>query len=342
MKKIVLVFFLLVLQCLAHSTVYCKIKGKVVDAETGQGIPNVNVRLNRYEPGIPGGSFVVLADKDGKFTFSNLEPGNFCLKYYPLFPYATFPSKVIDGSTTTGKYNFTVKEGQIKYVEHKLAIGGEIIFHVDMPPGYIEEHYHKGTFESAYISGQTIEDDITTVGFRHLYINPKFEPAPEGRKICGLRTGDYIASIQMVKISNVTPDSEDFVGVLTPFTLKKRESKPIYFRYNSTSRLILDIKGENNEEYSSVTIELSRKYQVSPRKSVKILVFKKRYVHPEKIRPLIIEPGTYSIMTDGFFRDEKGIKKYFGMSEYHIEIKENQPVEKLLLMTEEGNWPPKD
>ncbi len=338
MKKIVLVFFLLVLQCLAHSTVYCKIKGKVVDAETGQGIPDVNVKLNRYEPGIPGGTFLVMTDKDGKFTFSNLEPGNFCLNYYPLFPYAAFPYRKNDGNMSSGKYNFTVKEGEIKYVEQKLLIGGEFIFHVDLPSGYIEEQYEEVYLKLHFVRGEGIESGLNRVGVRHFSINPKFEPAPEGRKVSGLRTGDYLVSIQLEKISNITTESEDFVGVLTPFTLKKRESKHSYLRYNSTSRLLLDIVGANGDSYHSATIEIFRKYQFNAKNVSNFLVFRKNYDKSESIRPLIIEPGNYYIRTSGFLINGSGEKRYYGISEFPVQIIEGRSIEKTLRVTDEGNW----
>jgi hypothetical protein len=78
MKKIALgvllvAIGLMVLHQTAFPEIYCKIKGRVIDAETREGIPNVfvNAHLDRHDS---PKEYYVFSDKKGYFTFSNLLP----------------------------------------------------------------------------------------------------------------------------------------------------------------------------------------------------------------------------------------------------------------------------
>jgi len=147
----------------AYSELYCKIRGRVLDAETKEGVPDVYVEAHLDRHDSPKDYYVFTDDK-GYFTFSNLVPGLYKLSYNPLFPYVAFPSDAY--SRTREDDLFRLNKGEIKQVIQKLEKGGEIIVKSNLIGQDISKYE-----ESEFFLDRIEEDGKIRININNFFLN---------------------------------------------------------------------------------------------------------------------------------------------------------------------------
>ena len=281
---------LMVFQQMAFPEIYCKIKGRVIDAETREGIPNVyvNAHLSRHDN---PKEYYVFTDEKGYFTFSNLIPGLYKLSYDPLFPYVAFPDN--DYFRSRDDDLFKINKGEIKQVQQELLRGGEIILNYNLANGNFSE-YELENFYLDRIEGNKLIYNIESVSSR--FNNPRFKPSSSGYRISGLAPGEYIICRSLRKRpEHYSSDDVDYAGVIKRFSLDKMESKELDLDYNSTSKIIFDIKDKDGNKLHSGDIQVYRRIDLNG-ETVYYSVW--NYSYDAKnflMKSIVIEPGDYLI-----------------------------------------------
>jgi hypothetical protein len=279
---------IMVFQQTAFPEIYCKIKGRVIDAETREGIPDVfiNAHLNRHDN---PKEYYVFSDEKGYFTFSNLLPGLYKLNFNPLFPYVAFPDN--DYFRSREDDFFRINKGEIKEVFQELLIGGEIILNYNLANGNFSE-YELENFYLDRIEGNKLIYNIESVSSR--FDNPRFKSSKNGYRISGLAPGEYIICRSLRKRpENYSGDDVDYAGVIKRFSLEKLESKELDLDYNSTSKISFDIKDKNGYIFQSGYIKLYKTVNLDNEESYyKIWSCKYDYKN-FLMKPIVIEPGNY-------------------------------------------------
>jgi hypothetical protein len=291
--------------------IYCKIKGRVVDAETKEGIPDVYVNAHLFRHDNPK-EYFVSTDEEGYFTFSNVIPGRYELCYNPLYPYVAFPD--LDQLRLNYKNSFVINKGEIKHVVRELTKGGEIIVNFNLSKGNLSE-YREENFYLDRIEDNEITKDVLTVS--HRFYNPRFKRPSTGTKMSGLAPGEYIICWSWRKYPvYYTGDDVDYAGVIKRFSLSKLESKTIDIDYNSTTKVILDIKDKDGNKFNRGRIVLYKEIVVNGHEAFySVWNFKcdSKYF---LLKPIVIEPGKYFI--------EIIAGELIGQDEKSIDFKYNQ------------------
>jgi len=279
----------LLLSDYGFGVVYCKVKGRVVDEETGAGIPDVNVQLHRFIHDSPQDAYV-LTDKEGYFSFSNLKPGKYVLNYIPLFPHVLDPQKRSDW--TDHKRAFIIAEGEIKNFVRRLKKGGRLIVDFNSTILDVSRCGLKCQFLDR-IEGEELVYDIETLSNR--WRHPKFKKSQEGDVYSGLSEGQYITSFQLFPLGDYFHEVDyDIVGIPKILTITKKQDTKLNIAFNSKSTLILDIFGENNIEIDDGNFNIYRKITISS-KEVFYKVFSNTFTKVSEIKPLSIMPGDYVV-----------------------------------------------
>jgi len=334
MKVLKIFVILVILQGLfttcGFGEIYCKIKGRVIDGDTGQGIPDVNVNLHRFLHDSPREYFVLTDDK-GYFTFSNLRAGEYCLNYFPLYPYASIPAE--KANCVSYDRAFQVNEGEIKNIIQPLQKGGEIIFNYHSPYADIDEEY---TVNSDYVH-IVVNDKLFEASLVTRFVNPKFTESKEGMKVTGLAAGQYIISSSYEKLPEYYSENNvEFAGVIKCFTLEKLEKKKIDVEYNSKSKIIINLKGQDNMTFVEGSLYIYKNITVNG-KLLYYNVWKKRHDNPSVINPIVIEPGEYVIIIKfGKLKKVDGNEVGFGWNEFLFQIGEEETKEINCLILVEG------
>ena len=273
-----------------YAEIYCKIRGRVIDAETKEGIPDVYVNAHLWRHDSPK-EYFVLTDEEGYFTFSNVIPGRYELCYNPLYPYVAFPDR--DQLRLRYENSFLINKGEIKQVIQELNKGGEIIVNFNLSKGNLSE-YREENFYLDRIEGGEIKKDVLTIS--HRFYNPRFKRSSTGYKMSGLEPGEYIICWSWRKYANYyTGDDFDYAGVMKRFSLSKLESKIIDIDYNSTTKIILDIKDKDGNKFHSGWIELYKEIVVNDHEAF-YSVWCFNYDSKDfLLKPIVIEPGKYFI-----------------------------------------------
>jgi len=273
-----------------YAEIYCKIKGRVVDAETKEGIPDVYVNAHLFRHDNPK-EYYVFTDEEGYFTFSNVIPGRYELCYNPLYPYVAFPDR--DQLRVNYKNSFIINKGEIKQVIQELNKGGEIIVNFNLPKDNLSE-YREENFYLDRIEGDEIKKDVLTIS--HRFYNPRFKRSSTGHKMSGLMPGEYIICWSWRKYANYyTGDDLDYAGVMKRFSLSKLESKIIDIDYNSTTKIILDIKDKDGNKFNRGRIRLYKEIVVNGHEAF-YRVWDYKYYHKDfLLKPIVIEHGKYFI-----------------------------------------------
>ena len=293
MKTVKVLFFvvlvLLVFQQSSQAEIYCKIKGRVIDSETREGIPDVYVNAHRFQHDNPK-EYFVMTDSNGYFSFSNLQAGRYQLHYNPLFPYVALPDE--ERFRSESENSFMIKEGEVKFIEQKLDKGGEIILKYILPEGNDTEY---SWFDLCLyrIEGDVIKRTIMTVICK--WENPKFEQASGEYKICGLAPGDYLISRRLKKKHKYySGDDVEYAGLVKLFKLEKLESKTLIMDYTSASKIIINAKDKNGNRFYSGSIYLYKEITMN-NKTGFCQVWRYSYRENEKVNPIFIESGKYFI-----------------------------------------------
>lgn len=334
MKFLKIFVLMMVLQGLfttcGFGEIYCKIKGRVIDGDTGEGIPDVNVNLHRFLHDSPREYFVLTDDK-GNFTFSNLRAGNYCLNYFPLYPYACIPAE--KANCVSYDRAFQVNEGEIKNVIQPLEKGGEIIFNYHSPYANIDEEYTKN---SGYIH-IVVNDKLFEASLVTRFVNPKFIGSKECIKVTGLAAGQYIISRSYEKLPEYYSENNvDFVGVIKRFTLEKLEQKKLDVEYNSKSKIIINLKGQDNMTFVEGGMKIFKRIMIDDTE-VYHAVWLKRLKPNAIVNPIIIAPGEYVISFDyGNLKNKDGNEVKFDSNDFLVNIKENQTNEMNCLILVNG------
>jgi hypothetical protein len=304
-----------------YAEIYCKIKGRVVDAETKEGIPDVYVNAHLFRHDSPK-EYFVFTDDEGYFTFSNIIPGRYELCYNPLYPYVAFPD--LDRLRVNYKNSFVINKGEIKQVIQELQKGGEIIVNFNLSKGNLSEYREKIFFLDRIEDGE-IKKEVLTVS--HRFDNPRFKRSATGYKMSGLAPGEYIICWSWRKYANFyTGDDFDYAGVIKRFSLSKLESKTIDIDYNSTTKIILDIKDKDGNKFHRGSVEIYKKAEING-ESVYYKVWNYSYEHKDfLLKPIIIEPGIYIIYFyfGGELISQDGNIIKFDDNQFLVEIGENQ------------------
>jgi len=286
------VLVLIVFQQIGHAEIYCKIKGRVIDSETREGIPNVYVNAHRFEHDNPKDYFV-MTDTKGYFTFSNLLSGRYEICYNPLYPYVALPDQ--EHFRAKWENSFLIKKGEVKYIEQKLVKGGEIVLKYNLPIG-IDSEYSWDDLCLYRIEEDVIKRNIITIA--HKWKNPEFKKASDGFKICGLAPGEYLISRSLKKKSQYySGDDVEYAGLVRLFKLEKLESKTLVLDYTSASRVNLNIKDKNGNKFHRGCIDLYKEI-VMNNKTGFCQVWEHSYQRNEVVNPIIIEQGKYFIAFD--------------------------------------------
>jgi len=294
MNRIIMWFiaFFVLLACFqqpAYPELYCKIRGRVLDAETKEGVPDVYVRAHLDRHDSPK-NYYVFTDNEGYFTFSNLIPGLYKLSYNPLFPYVAFPDNEYFRSRDDDL--FMMNKGEIKQVIQKLEKGGEIIVNSKLSGEDKSKYKESEFFLDRIEENGKIRINIQTIS--HRIQNPRFIRAPEGWKHSGLAPGEYILCRGFRKYFNYyTGDDHDYAGAITRFTLEKLESKIINIDYNSTSKITLDIKDEDGNTFNRGSIKIYKEMELLGKKVFYSVWGGRSYDPTLPLKPIIFEPGTY-------------------------------------------------
>ncbi len=126
LKIFVLVLGFMVLALPSSATVYAKIKGRVVDAETGQGLEGVDywIFLVDVDRGtIPRNFNPSGRTKEGGFFDSPLPQGIICIGFYPEGKYMRDPDLARDVQTLLPEQCFSVRAGEQVQLIKRLKVG---------------------------------------------------------------------------------------------------------------------------------------------------------------------------------------------------------------------------
>jgi len=315
---ILIVFFLF--QQIGHAKIYCKIKGRVIDAETKTGIADVYVNAHLFRHDSPKDHYV-MTDEKGYFTFSNLAAGRYKLNYAPLYPYSVIPAQ--KHMQLDWKNSFVIAPGEIKYITQALQKGGEVILNYILPVGDISEYGYEN-FLMVRVEGDEYIRNIDTV--THKWDNPRFKKAINGIKLNGLAPGEYIISRSLKKKSKYcTGQDVEYVGLVRIFNLGKLEKKQLDLDYNLASEIILNIKDKNGNKFHRGSIALYKEVSVN-NKTGFFRVWSYRYRKNEVINPIVTEPGKYFITLfygGELIRQDGSIIKFEG-NDFLVNIKEGE------------------
>jgi len=287
--------------------IYCKIKGRVVDDETGVGIPDVNVQAHRFVIDSPQ-DFHVLTDSEGYFTFSNLKPGEYALNYIPLFPYTLDPQKSSDW--TDYKRSFILSEGEIKNTIHRLKKGGRLIVTFNSSVLDPKRCGLKHQFLDR-IEGAKLLYDIETLF--HKWRNPKFVKTQEGNEYSGLAEGQYIASFQMYPKGDYYHEVDyDVVGIPKIFNISKNKDTVLNLDFVSKATLILDLIDKNGNTLNRGNLKI---YNKIDSKSIQyyyctFLSDFSPYRNNENLKPMLIKKGEYLIEVNAYPIPVEGQGRY--------------------------------
>ena len=301
--------------------IYCKIKGRVIDGDTGEGIPDVNVNLHRFLHDSPR-EYFVLTDEKGNFTFSNLRAGEYCLNYFPLYPYACIPAE--KANCVSYDRAFQVNEGEIKNVIQPLEKGGEIIQNFNSTIADMDKEY----FVNSYYIHLIVNGKLFEANKIALRDHPKFTRSTEGIKYTGMAVGEYILSRSYEKLPEYYSENNvDFAGVIKCFTLEKLEQKKIDVEYNSKSKIIINLKGQDNMTFVEGGMKIFKRIMIDDTE-VYHAVWLKRLDPNAIVNPIIIEPGEYVISFDyGNLKNKDGNEVKFDSNDFLLNVKENETKE---------------
>jgi hypothetical protein len=302
----------------------------VIDGDTGEGIPDVNVNLHRFLIDSPKDYFV-LTDEKGNFTFSNFRAGRYCLNYFALYPYASLPAA--DQKRVEYERGFIINEGEIKEVIQPLEKGGEIIQNFDSSLANMKDEYK---VNSSYIH-IIVNDKLFEPTLIALRDHPKFTRSNEGIKYTGMAAGQYILSRSYEKMPEYYSENNvDFAGVITRFTLDKQEQKKIDVVYDSKSKIIIKLQCQDNMTFQYGRVGIFKHLTMNG-KEYYYNVWLKRLKQPIIINPIIIEPGEYFIrIYSGRLKNSNGDEIRFSGNEFLFYIGENETKEINCLILAEG------
>ena len=283
------VLVLIVFQQIGHAEIYCKIKGRVIDKETRNGVPDVSVNAHRFEHDNPKDYFV-MTDANGNFEFSNLRAGRYKLCYDPLYPYAIIPDQ--EHLRLDWENSFLIGKGEVKFIEQELLKGGSIILQPNLPGGDISQ-YGWRIFYLTRIEGTKIIRNISTIATN--FRNPRFQQAPDGFKISGLIPGDYIISRSLKKKPEYySGEDVEYAGLVKMFNLAELEEKELVLDYTSASKVIFNIKDRDGNKFHQGTIYIYKEIKLN-NKAGFYPVWEYSYRRNEEVKPILMEPGKYYI-----------------------------------------------
>jgi hypothetical protein len=114
-------------------------------------------------------------------------------------------------------------------------------------------------------------------------------------KVTGLPAGQYIISSSYEKMPEYYSENNiDFAGVITRFTLDKQEQKKIDVVYDSKSKIIIKLQGQDDMTFNEGRMTIFKKILINGTE-IYYAVWLKRFDPPVIINPIIIEPGEYFI-----------------------------------------------
>ena len=264
--------------------IYSKIKGRVIDEETKQGIQNVHVTLYFCLHDNPK-ELYIKTDKNGYFSFSNVDSGKYILNYIPEFPYVAVPTTY--NLETDRERAFFLKEGEVKHVEQRMKKGGKIVLNNTSTNADLSKY----TIQNFYVD--MIKDNVFSTGIRRL---------GKRDELWGLEEGEYIICQSLRKRDKyLTGNDVDFAGLIRFCSLEKLETKIVDFNYDSNARLEFNTKDQNGNKPGYINLNLYKKVNVSG----KLIYYKvwnhtyldQSYIRPNPLNPIYVESGNYIIST---------------------------------------------
>jgi hypothetical protein len=186
-----LLFFISVMLKMPQYSMTSTVSGKVIDKETGKGIPGVSVNISYIESGD-----LTETNKDGEFVFLEAQPGEINIAFIPPPPYALpFINEKED--------RFVLEKGKNLYIIKKMVYGGVIIGRA----------YDKNT-------NNGLEIDNVWV-YKHLPITDEISENGEYR-IDQIMPGHHTLKIRVPgfgprKMENIEIESKEFTKIDFPF-----------------------------------------------------------------------------------------------------------------------------
>ncbi len=303
---IVLVFMLVILVTgeifieKADCTTYSVIEGRVISADTGEGIPNVSVDLHMFFHDSPR-DYYVLTDKDGYFSFRNIKPGDYTINYYPLYPYAVDPYNDIE--LYDEDRAFVLRAGEVKKVIKKLKKGWAISeIRKKMKKEILDEYKGEFVFFSMIDKGE----EITPVYTYDWVINPKIKDSKYARE--GLKPGKYVYCLGVVQKKKYWKDNRiiHYTGNFLIFEAKEEEKKKIEFDfegYDSEVEIVGIDKSGNELIWGEIAIY---KYEKIKGKEYWIKVGEYKIGEYDNFKNVLrMKPGRYLVAIFGNTKENK-------------------------------------
>lgn len=131
----------------------CSISGRITDSNSGSPVPNVKIEL--FE-----GHKIVVTDGSGMYSFKNLEPGEYTLRFFPPHP---FCCKRYERQC---QKTFILKTGEKIIFDKALDIGGAISGKVYKSAGrpFSDVTIYVKSNNGSSFSGKTKEDGSYFIG----------------------------------------------------------------------------------------------------------------------------------------------------------------------------------